>query len=185
MKSKTILTTASATWVLAILGAAIVAQDKYSVKVPDGLAFSEFRGYEDWQTVAVSQTAAGMNVILANPVMIDAYRAGAPGNGKPFPDGSKTAKISWKYKKSTDAPDPTTLVPDALSGVGFMMRDSRRFSDSGGWGWAQFKYDAASDRFTPWTTADNPPQGNDAKCGFACHTVAKAKDYVFTAYGKR
>ena len=42
------------------------------MKVPDGLALSEFRGYEDWQTVAVSQTAAGMNVILANPVMIDA-----------------------------------------------------------------------------------------------------------------
>ena len=84
-----------------------------------------------------------------------------------------------EIQKGTDAPDPTTLVPDTLSGVGFMMRDSRRFPDSGGWGWAQFKYDAASDRFTPWTTADNPPQGNDAKCGFACHTVAKARDYVF------
>jgi Cytochrome P460 len=117
--------------------------------------------------------------------MIDAYRAGIPGNGKPFPDGSKTAKISWKKKKSTEAPDPTTVVPDTLKGVGFMMRDSKRFSDSGGWGWAQFKYDAASDRFTPWTLADKPPQGNDAKCGFACHTRAKARDYVFTEYGKR
>jgi Cytochrome P460 len=170
----------------AVLGGwAIPAQDKYTVQVPNGLAFSEFRGYEDWQTVAVSQTAAGINVILANPVMIDAYRAGIPSNGKPFPDGSKTAKISWKQKKSTEAPDPTTVVPDTLNGVGFMMRDSKRFPDSGGWGWAQFKYDAASDRFTPWTLADNPPQGNDAKCGFACHTIAKAKDYVFTAYPTR
>jgi hypothetical protein len=175
--------------VLAVLGGMAVTaqdkQDKYTLQVPDGLAFSEFRGDEDWQTVAVSQTAAGINVILANPVMIDAYRAGVPGNGKPFPDGSKTAKISWKQKKSTEAPDPTTVVPDTLIGVGFMMRDSRRFPDSGGWGWAQFKYDAASDRFTPWTLTDTPPQGNDAKCGFACHTIAKAKDYVFTAYGKR
>ena len=171
---------------LAVLGGrAISAQDKYTVQVPGGLAFSEFRGYEDWQTVAVSQTEAAINVILANPVMIDAYRAGVPGNGKPFPDGSKMAKISWKQKKSTEAPDPNTVVPDTLHGVGFMMRDSKKFPDSGGWGWAQFKYDAASDTFTPYTLADDPPQGNDAKCGFACHTIAKAKDYVFTAYPKR
>src|SRR5688572_4428393 len=96
---------------------AFATQDKYAVQVPGGLAFSEFRGYEDWQTVAVSQTEAAINVILANPVMIDAYRAGVPGNGKPFPDGSKTAKISWKKQKSPDAPDPTTVVPDTLLGV--------------------------------------------------------------------
>jgi hypothetical protein len=43
----------------------------------------------------------------------------------------------------------------------------------------------ASDTFTPYTLADDPPEGNDAKCGFACHTIVKAKDYVFTAYPKR
>ena len=171
---------------LAVLGGgAISAQDKYTVQVPNGLAYSEFRGYEDWQTVSVSQTEDAINVILANPVMIDAYRAGIPGNGKPFPDGSKTAKIAWKQEKSTEAPDPTTVVPGTLKGVGFMMKDSKKFPDSGGWGWAQFKYDAASDRFTPFTLDDKPPQENDAKCGFACHTIAKAKDYVFTAYPKR
>jgi hypothetical protein len=91
--------------VLAVLsGAAISAQDKYAMQVPGGLAFSEFRGYEDWQTVAVSQTEAAINVILANPVMIDAYRAGVPGNGKPFPDGSKSAKISWKTEKEYGGP---------------------------------------------------------------------------------
>jgi Cytochrome P460 len=77
----------------------------------------------------------------------------------------------------TEAPDPTTVEPDTLHGVGFMMRDSKRFPDSGGWGWAQFKYDAASDTFTPL--------GTGAKCGFACHTIVAAKDYVFTAYPKR
>ena len=172
--------------VLAVLGGSTIsAQDKYTVQVPGGLAFSEFKGYEDWQTVAVSQTEAVINAILANPVTIDAYRAGVPGNGKPFPDGSKMVKIHWKPKKSTEAPDPTTVVPDTLQSVGFMVRDSKRFADSGGWGWAEFKYDAASDTFTPYTLADNPPQGNDAKCGFACHTIVKAKDYVFTAYPKR
>jgi hypothetical protein len=73
-------------------------------------------------------------------------------------------------------------VPDTLHDVGFMVRDSKRFLDSGGWGWAEFKYDAASDTFTPYTLAD--PQGNDAKCGFACHTIVKT-NYVFTAYPKR
>src|SRR5215470_17183097 len=95
--------------VLTVLaGRAISAQDKYTVQVPSGLAFSEFRGYEDWQTVAVSQTGNLIEVILANPVMIDAYRAGAPANGKNFPDGSKMAKIHWKAKTSAEAPAPTT-----------------------------------------------------------------------------
>ena len=70
----------------------LAAQDKYAVQVPGGPAFSEFRGYEDWQTVSLSQTEGALAVILANPVMIDAYRAGVPDNGKPFPDGSKMAK---------------------------------------------------------------------------------------------
>ena len=172
--------------VLAVLGGrAISAQDKYTVQVPGGLAFSEFRGYEDWQTVAVSDTENLIAVIVANPVMIDAYRAGVPGNGKPFPDDSKMAKIHWKPEKSAEAPDPSTRVPGILHDVDFMVRDSKRFADSGNWGWGAFKYDAASDTFTPATLADNPPQGNDAKCGFACHTIVKSKDYVFTAYPKR
>jgi hypothetical protein len=66
-----------------------------------------------------------------------------------------------------------------------MVRDSTRFADSGAWGYAEFEYDASSDTFRPGTTTDKPPQGNDAKCGFACHTVVANKDYVFTAYGER
>jgi hypothetical protein len=76
-------------------------------------------------------------------------------------------------------------IPDRLKDVAFMLKDSKRFADSGGWGWAVFKYDAVSDTFTPFTLADQPPQGNDAKCGLACHTIVKAKDFVFTAYGTR
>src|SRR6202035_3633148 len=68
---------------------ALAAQDRYTVKVPNGLAFSEFRGYETWQVVSISQDGPLVAAILANPVMIKAYMAGAPGNGKPFPDGSK------------------------------------------------------------------------------------------------
>ena len=167
--------------VLVVLGGiALAAQDKYTVQVPGGLAFSEFRGYEDWPVVAVSHPDGKLNVIVANTAMIEAYLAGIPNNGQPFPDGSKMAKIAWKPKQSEEAPFAVS-IPDTLMGVGFMVKDSQRFADTGGWGWADFDYDPASDMFTPNTSL----QGSDAKCGFACHTIVEAKDYVFTAYGKR
>jgi hypothetical protein len=162
---------------------AMSAQDKYAVKVPGGLAFSEFRGYEKWQVVSVSEDGGLLAAILANPVMIDAYRAGVPGNGKPFPDGSKMAKIHWSPTKLETFPAAT--VPGTQHDVDFMVKDSRRFKDSGGWGWAVFEYEAASGKFRPGTTADKPPQANDAKCGFACHTIVKTRDYLFTDYGRR
>ena len=184
MKRKSMLTSAIVTGVLAALGAGdISAQDKYSLKVPGGLAFSEFRGYEDWQFVSASEDGGLLATILANPVMIEAYRAGVPGNGKPFPDGSKMAKIHWNPKKLETIPAAT--VPGTLHDVDFMVKDAKRFADSGGWGYAVFDYDAKSDTFTPGTLAGKPPQGNDAKCGFACHTIVKTRDYVFTEYGKR
>ena len=167
-----------------VLAAQASSQDKYSLKVPGGLAFSEFRGFEDWATVAVSQSGELIEVILGNPAMIDAYRAGFPGNGKPFPDGARMAKIHWKARKNAEEPGNPT-VPDTLHDVDFMVKDSKRFADSGGWGYAEFEYDAASDTFRPGTLADKPPQANDARCGYACHTIVAKKDYVFTAYGKR
>jgi Cytochrome P460 len=100
--------------VLAALGGmALAAQDKYTLQLPGGLAFSDFRGYEDWQVVSVSQTDDLLKVMVANPVMIDAYKAGVPGNGKPFPDGSKIAKIEWKPKKMTESPFAVN-VPNTL-----------------------------------------------------------------------
>jgi hypothetical protein len=168
----------------ALSGIAIAAQDKYALQVPGGLAFSEFRGYEDWQTVAVSHNGDLIATILGNPAMIEAYKAGIPGNGKPFPDGAKMAKIHWKAKKNAEQPgDPT--VPGALDDVDFMVKDSKRFADSGGWGYGVFEYEAATDTFRPGDLTDTPPQAHDAKCGFACHTLVAAKDYVFTSYPKR
>lgn len=163
---------------------AMPAHDRYSLKVPGGLAFSEFKGYEDWPVVAISQNGGLIAVILANHVMIEAYRAGTPGNSKPFPDGSKMAKIHWNPKKSEAEPGQPT-VPGTQHDVDFMVKDGKRFADSGGWGWAEFEYEGSSDSFRVGTTADNPPQANDAKCGFACHTIVKTRDYVFTDYGKR
>lgn len=161
---------------LALLSDDAISADKYAVKVPGGLAFSEFRGFEDWAAVGVSQARDLIEVIVANPVMIKAYRSGVPGNGKPFPDGSKMAKIHWTTKKGTE-PGNTATMPDALHDIDFMVRDSKRFKNTGNWGYAQFDYDAASDTFKP--------NGTGSGCGFVCHTGVKDKDYVFTAYGKR
>jgi hypothetical protein len=162
----------------------MAAQDKYSLKVPGGLSFSEFKGYESWQVISVSHNGSGiLAAILGNPAMIKAYQDGAPGNGKPFPDGAKMAKIHWNPKKLESFPSAT--VPGTQHDMDFMVKDSKRFADSGGWGYATFDYDAASDTFTPGTLASKPPQGNDAKCGFACHTGVKARDYVFTDYQHR
>ncbi len=160
------------------------AQDKYSLKVPNGLAFSEFKGYEDWPVIAISENGGLISVILGNRTMIDAYRAGAPGNGKPFPDGARMVKIHWNPKKNEAYPGQPT-VPNTQHDVDLMVKDSKRFADSGGWGYGEFEYDAASDTFRPGTLSDSPPQANDAKCGFACHTLVKTRDYVFTDYGKR
>ena len=174
----------SITMALADPPAAKTAVDKFSVRIPGGLAFSEFRGYEDWNVIAVSANGGLISAIVGNPVAINAYKRGIPGDGKPFPDGSKIAKIHWNPKKNETEPGQPT-VPGTQHDVDFMVRDSKRFADSGGWGYAVFEYDAATDTFRPGNSTDKPPQANNAKCGFACHTLVTAKDYVFTAYPKR
>jgi len=184
MSRRSMLTVGIATVWIAALGAfAISAQDKYAVKVPGGLALSEFRGYEGWQAISMSRSDKAVAVIVGNPAMIDAYRAGIPANGQPVPDGAKMAKIHWNPKQNEFFPDAT--VPGSLQNVDFMVKDSVRFANSGGWGYAVFDYDAASDAFKPGTLSGMPPQGNDARCGYACHSKVKSKDYVFTEYGKR
>jgi cytochrome P460 len=182
MKRKRMAMIAAITGVLTVMGGwAIAAQDKYTVKVPNGLSFADFRGYEDWQAVGPSHTDATnvMRLIVANPVMISAYKNGIPGNGKPFPEGSKIAKIEWRPKKVTDPPfsanSPDTVPGDLAA----------RFPDTHGWGYATFEYDAVAGTFTPATEASKPPQGHNAKCGAACHTLAASQDYIFTKYAKR
>src|SRR4051812_24215985 len=166
-----------------LVGLVVGAQDRYTLTVPGGLAFSEFRGYEGWQAIGISRSEKAVAIILGNPAMISAYRAGIPANGKAVPDGAKMAKVHWSPKENAFFPGAT--VPGSLQNVDFMVKDSKRFADSGGWGYAVFEYNGDSDTFRPGDSASTPPQGNDAKCGFACHTAAKARDYVFTQYGER
>jgi len=167
----------AAIW-LAVLGVlAVSAQDKYAAKVPDGLSFSDFKGYEDWQVVAVSQTDDLLKAMVANPTMIAAYKSGVPGNGQAFPDGSKIAKIEWRPKKSSEAPF-SVRIPDVLQDVFLIEKDSKKYPSTKGWAYAVFDYDRASDTFVPDNTGT-------ITCGFSCHTRVANKDYIFTAYGKR
>jgi len=173
---------ATAVAVLAVLGAVVLyAQsqdnDKYSLKSPSGIAFSDFRGYEDWAVVSSAHTDERLKVIVGNPTMIKAFEAGIPLNGQPFPDGSMIVKLQWTPKKSTEAPFVVD-VPDVFKEAFVMEKDSKRFPKSGGWGYAVFNYDAPSDKFTA-----DPKSLSD--CGYACHTPVKAKDYIFHLYQKR
>jgi hypothetical protein len=181
MERKSKLTIAKAAAVLAVLGAAAVyahdAQEKYSLKSPSGIAFSDFRGYEDWSVVSSARTDEVLKVIVANPTMINAYKAGIPGNGQTFPEGSMIAKLQWKPKKSTEA-QFVVDVPDVFSQAFFMEKDSKRFPKTGGWGYAVLNFDPASNKYS--ADAKSP-----SDCGQTCHLAVKAKDYIFHPYQKR
>jgi hypothetical protein len=171
-------TVVAAVVVLTVLVATVVyAQDKYSLMSPGGIAFSDFRGYEDWAAVSSARQDEILKVIVANPKMITAYKAGVPGNGQPFPEGSMIVKLQWKQKKSTEAQFAVD-VPDFFTQAFVMEKDSKRFPKTGGWGYAVFNYDPASDKFTA-----DPKSPSD--CGNACHTAVKTKDYIFHPYEKR
>jgi hypothetical protein len=159
------------------VGMAASVQDKYTLQLPQGVAFADFRGYEDWQLISSAKTDDRMKVILGNPTIIAAFKSGVPGNGKPFPEGSKIAKVQWKPKKSTEAPFVVD-VPDTLADLFFMEKDSKRFPKTGGWGYAQFDYDPASASFS----AD---KAGTPECGHTCHVAVKSKDYVFHPYQMR
>jgi Cytochrome P460 len=171
---------ATAVTVLAVLAATVYAhdgQDKYSLKSPGGIAFSDFKGYEDWSVVSSARTDEVLKVIVANPAMINGYKAGVPGNSQPFPEGSMIVKLQWKPKKSTEAQFAVD-VPDVFKQAFVMEKDSKRFPKTGGWRYAVFNYDAASNKFT--ADANSP-----ADCGQSCHLAVKAKDYIFHPYQKR
>ena len=161
----------------AALGAtALNAQEKYALVSPGGLKFSDFKGYEDWAVVSSARQDDVLKVIVANPAMIAAFKAGVPGNGKPFPEGAKIAKLQWKPKKSTEAPFVVD-VPDVFTQAFVIEKDSKRFPKTGGWGYALFNYDAATGKFV----ADPAT----ADCGHSCHVAVKSKDYIFHPYQTR
>jgi len=131
----------------------------YSVRVPDG--------YRDWVLVAPAQEAAPLNelrAVVGNPKALAAYRAGK----RPFPDGTVLVKLAWKHTPSPDfAP---ASIPGAATTVQVMVKDSKRYAATGGWGYGRF--------------IDGKPvdKAQHETC-FACHAAhVKDRDYVFTRY---
>lgn len=178
MKIKMVVLIATALSLVA--AAAPPGQDRFTLKSPNGISFSEFQGYDAWQTVAVSRTDNDIKAILGNPAMIAAYKSGIPGNGKPFPDGVKIVKIEWKQEPNPLSPY-SVEIPNTLDAVAFIEKDSKRFPDSSGWGYAQLNYDPASGNFSAYGT--DPDFGT--KVCYACHTRVAARDYIFTRYPLR
>jgi hypothetical protein len=177
MRTKTIATALIVTASLVVFaGITLAQQDRYTLKVPDGLAFSEIEGYDSWEDVAVSETEGSVKAILGNAAMIMAYKRGIPDNGKPFPEGVKIVKIEWIKKKNPVSPY-FVEIPDTLKTVSFIEKDSERFPNTHGWAYAQFAYDTESKTFKPSVTG--------SECGYACHTTVASRDYIFTAYPPR
>jgi len=124
MKSKripavVIVVVSLAVSVFAVLGgrpisAQDTAQAKYTVRVPNGLAFSEFRGYESWQTVSISHNEKAMAAILADPVMIKAYQSGIPGNGKLSPTAPRWRRSIMSRKRWRRSP-PRRCRPRSMT----------------------------------------------------------------------
>ena len=158
----------------------LFAYDKFELMAPNGISFGEVKGYEKWQVVAPSYRTDvnELRVILANDTMIKAYQSEIPGSGKTFPEGSVIVKIGYSLVKNPDFDAAT--VPDKLKRVEFIIKDSKRFPTTSGWGYARFIYDPDKDIFTPFGT-----NASFAEDCFSCHTAVKDQDYIFTGYPKR
>ena len=132
-------------------------------------------GYRDWKLISVAHEAGNLNdirAILGNDIAIKAYREGK----RSFPDGAVITRLSWNYVPSEEnnkvfGRDQSFVAGSAPDWyLQFMVKDSKRYASTGGWGYAQFDKDG------------NP--ADEAKHGtcFACHVPAKDRDYVFTRY---
>jgi hypothetical protein len=175
-----------------VLTIVVTAQfhDRFALESPNGIAFAEFKGYEAWQMIGTSVAGVDgcgtsktgcMKAILANPAMVNAYRTGTPDNGTPVPDGAVLVKIEW-LKSSDDESPYEVAVPGAQTEVAFMVKDSKRFRDTDGWGYATLQYDAASKTYSPKPVTSS----NMRTLCHSCHTTgAKVRDFVYTAYAER
>ncbi|CAN5453529.1 cytochrome P460 family protein [soil metagenome] len=128
--------------------------------------------YRDWKLISVAHEAGNLNdirAVLGNDVAVKTYRE----QKIPFPDGAIIARLAWNYTSSEENNKvfgrEQSFVAGAPTNVQFMVKDSRKYAATGGWGFAQF--------------SDGKPvnQAGQAKC-FSCHEPVKARDYVFTRY---
>jgi len=134
-----------------------------------------FPGYRDWKLISVAHEEGNLNdlrAILGNDVAIKAYRAGK----LPFPDGTIIARLAWSYVPSEENNKVFGRRQSFVPGpqpewyLQFMVKDSKKYAATGGWGFAQFDKDG------------KPADAAMHKTCFPCHEPAKASDFVFTHY---
>jgi hypothetical protein len=132
-------------------------------------------GYRDWKFVSAAHEAGTLNdirVVIGNDTAIKAYRAGAP-----FPEGSIIGRVAWKMIPSEENNrifgQPQSFVPgDAPDWyLQFMVKDTKRYAATGGWGYSNFGKD-----LKPLTDAKT------MYACFTCHQAVAARDYIFTKY---
>jgi len=133
---------------------------------PNGIRLPE--GFKDWPLISIDQRTdnQSLRAILGNDIAVKAARSSEV---KAWPDGAILAKLVWK--NSTHPLWPAATIPGEFTNVDFMIRDKAGFASTGGWGFAR------------WLGAAQTPYGKDAEFAqecFACHSVAKNSDYVFT-----
>jgi Cytochrome P460 len=129
-------------------------------------------GYRDWKLISVAHEEGSLNdlrAVLGNDIAIKAYRDAR----QPFPDGAIIARLAWKYVPSEENNKvfghEQSFVAGEATNVQFMVKDSKKYAATGGWGFAQFN--------------DGKPVDAQALSGcFACHVPVKARDFIFTKY---
>jgi hypothetical protein len=136
----------------------------FGIKIPPG--------YRDWKLISVAHEEGNLNdlrALLGNDLAIKAYREGK----LPFPDGTIIARLAWSYVPSEENNKvfgrAQSFVPGAATNVQFMVKDSKKYAATGGWGFAQFK-------------DGKPADAALLKTCFPCHEPVKARDFVFTHY---
>jgi hypothetical protein len=136
----------------------------YGIKIPPG--------YRDWRLISVAHEEGNLNDLraqLGNDVAINAYREGK----LPFPDGTIIAAPHWNYVSSEENNKVFGRVQSFVAGspknIQFMVKDSKKYATTGGWGFADF-------------TDGKPADEAVHKTCFPCHEAAKARDFVFTRY---
>jgi hypothetical protein len=129
-------------------------------------------GYRDWRLISVAHEEGNLNdlrAVLGNDVSIKAYRDGK----LPFPDGAIIARLAWSYVPSEENNKvfgrAQSFVAGPSTNVQFMVKDSKKYAATGGWGFAQFKDGKPADEAL-------------LKTCFPCHVPVKARDFVFTQY---
>lgn len=142
------------------------ADPVFGIKIPPG--------YRDWKLISVAHEEGNLNdlrALLGNDVAIKAYREGK----LPFPDGTIIARLAWSYVPSEENNKvfgrSQSFVAGPATNVQFMVKDSKRYAATGGWGFAQFK-------------DGKPADAALLKTCFPCHEPVKARDFVFTQYAR-